>query len=382
MRPSINQLQRMENPFIITGYIKPEYFCDRKMEAERIITKVTNGENLVLMAARRVGKSKLIDFCLDSPIIKEHFITISVDILRTSSINEFAFEMGKAVFEQAAHRGTKMLKMVVNTLKSINGCFGYDPISNTPTFNLSLGDISNPLYTLDEIFSCLEQAEKKCIVAIDEFQQICYYPEKNMEAILRTYIQKCNNANFIFSGSERHLITKMFSEKAHPFYNSADIMNLEVIPLDKYMEFAQSLFWKFEKEIEPAAISLAYNTFNGNTYYIQKVAHEAFNQTDIGQKASPAMMESIIHSMILDNDHKFSEILSRLTLPQKELLYAIAKEGKAKQITSMAFIKKHNLRSASSIQSAIKKLMEYHLVSTSLSTYYIDDQLMELWLKI
>lgn len=382
MRPSINQLQRMENPFIITGYIKPEYFCDRKMEAERIITKVTNGENLVLMAARRVGKSKLIDFCLDSPIIKEHFITISVDILRTSSINEFAFEMGKAVFEQAAHRGTKMLKMVVNTLKSINGCFGYDPISNTPTFNLSLGDISNPLYTLDEIFSCLEQAEKKCIVAIDEFQQICYYPEKNMEAILRTYIQKCNNANFIFSGSERHLITKMFSEKAHPFYNSADIMNLEVIPLDKYMEFAQSLFRKFEKEIEPAAISLAYNTFNGNTYYIQKVAHEAFNQTDIGQKASPAMMESIIHSMILDNDHKFSEILSRLTLPQKELLYAIAKEGKAKQITSMAFIKKHNLRSASSIQSAIKKLMEYHLVSTSLSTYYIDDQLMELWLKI
>lgn len=382
MRPSINQLQRMENPFIITGYIKPEYFCDRKMEAERIITKVTNGENLVLMAARRIGKSKLIDFCLDSPIIKEHFITISVDILRTSSINEFAFEMGKAVFEQAAHRGTKMLKMVVNTLKSINGCFGYDPISNTPTFNLSLGDISNPLYTLDEIFSCLEQAEKKCIVAIDEFQQICYYPEKNMEAILRTYIQKCSNANFIFSGSERHLITKMFSEKAHPFYNSADIMNLEVIPLDKYMEFAQSLFWKFEKEIEPAAISLAYNTFNGNTYYIQKVAHEAFNQTDIGQKASPAMMESIIHSMILDNDHKFSEILSRLTLPQKELLYAIAKEGKAKQITSMAFIKKHNLRSASSIQSAIKKLMEYHLVSTSLSTYYIDDQLMELWLKI
>lgn len=372
----------MENPFIITGYIKPEYFCDRKMEAERIITKVTNGENVVLMAARRVGKSKLIDFCLESPIIKDHFITISVDILRTSSINEFAFEMGKAVFEQAARRGSKMLKMVVNTLKSINGCFGYDPISNAPTFNLSLGDISNPLYTLDEIFACIEQAEKKCIVAIDEFQQISYYPEKNMEAILRTYIQKCSNANFIFSGSERHLITKMFSEKAHPFYNSADIMNLEVIPLDKYMEFAQSLFKKFEKEIEPEAISLAYSTFSGNTYYIQKVVHEAFNQTDIGQKASPSMVEHIIHSMILDNDHKFSEILSRLTLPQKELLYAIAKEGRAKQITSMAFIKKHNLRSASSIQSAIKKLMEYHLVSTSLSIYYIDDQLMELWLKI
>jgi len=65
-------------------------------------------------------------------------------------------------------------------------------------------------------------------------------------------------------------------------------------------------------------------------------------------------------------------------LPQKELLYAIAKAGMAKQITSTAFIKKYNLRSASSVQSAIKKLMEYHLASTSQATYYIDDQLMGL----
>ena len=371
----------MENPFIITGKIKPEYFCDRQQEAERIITKVTNGENLVLMAARRVGKSKLIDFCLDKPAIKDHFICISTDILRTSSINEFAFELGKAVFEQAARRGTKMMKMVVNTLKSINGCFGYDPISNTPTFNLSLGDISNPIYTLEEIFSCLEKADKKCIVAIDEFQQIGYYPEKNMEAILRTYIQQCNNANFIFSGSERHLISKMFSEKAHPFYNSADIMNLEVIPLDKYTEFCERLFHKFGKAISKEAIAKVYEIFEGNTYYIQKIVHEAFNQTDVANEANEEMMESIIQSMILDNGHKFSEFLSRLTLPQKELLYAIAKDGIAKQLTSTAFIKKHNLRSASSVQSALKKLLEYHLVSTSQATYYIDDQLMKLWLR-
>lgn len=370
----------MENPFIITGRIKPEYFCDREAEAKRIITKVTNGENIVVMAARRIGKSKLIDFCLDSAAVKNHFFTISIDILRTSSIHEFAFELGKAVFDTAAHRSTKMMKIVVNTLKSINGCFGYDPVSNTPTFNLSLGDISNPLYTLEEIFACLEQADKKCIVAVDEFQQIGYYPEKNMEAILRTCIQKCGNANFIFSGSERHLISQMFSEKSHPFYNSADIMNLDVISLDKYTEFAVRLFRKFNKEVIPEAVAKVYATFGGNTYYIQKVMHEAFNQTDVGSQADESMIDDIVHSLILDNDHKFCEILSRLTLPQKELLYAIAKDVVAKQITSSAFTKKHNLRSASSVQSAIKKLMEFHLVSSSQGTYYIDDQLMQLWL--
>lgn len=367
----------MENPFIITGKIKPEYFCDREKEAKRIISKATSGENIVVTAARRVGKSKLIEFCLDSPYIKEHYTAITIDILRTSSINEFTYELGRAVFEQAAKRGQKMMKMVASTLKSVNGSFGYDPVSGIPTFNLSLGDISNPLYTLDEIFSCLEQADRKCIVAIDEFQQIAYYPEKNMEAILRTYVQKCNNACFIFSGSERHIISQMFSEKAHPFYNSADMMSLEVIPTEKYTEFAIRLFGKFGKSITADAIEHVYTTFKGNTYYMQKVMHEAFNE----DKADTATVKDIIQSMVLDNGHKFSEILSRLTLPQKELLYAIAKDGLARQITSTAFIKRHNLRSASSVQSAVKKLMEHHLVSTSQATHYIDDQLMSLWLK-
>lgn len=372
----------MENPFIVTGRIRPEYFCDREAESKRIIEKVTHGENIVVMAARRVGKSKLIDFCMESSAVADDFIVISIDILRTSSINEFVFEFGKAVFDLAARRSTKMMKMVVNTLKSINGCFGYAPISNTPTFNLSLGDISNPLYTLDEVFACLEQAERRCIVVIDEFQQIDYYPEKNMEAVLRTYIQRCSNANFIFSGSERHLITKMFTEKAHPFYNSSDIMDLDVIPLDKYTEFAQRLFGRFGKIIEDDAMKYVYNTFCGNTYYVQKVLHEAFAQTEEGRRADTAMLGDIIHSLILDNDRRFSEMLSRLALPQKELLYAIAKEGRAMRMTSAAFLKKHNLRSASSVQSAVKKLMEYHLVSVSQSAYYIDDQLMHLWLNM
>lgn len=377
-----NQMKlSMENPFIITGKIKPAYFCDRVKESERIIRKVTEGENVVVMAARRIGKSKLVDFCMDSPLIKDHFITISIDILRTSSINEFAFVLGKAVFEQVAKRSQKMLRQVVATLKSINGCFGYDPLTNLPTFSLSLGDISNPLYTIEEIFTCLEQAEQKCIVAIDEFQQICYYPEKNMEAILRTHIQQCSNANFIFLGSERHLISNMFSEKAHPFYNSADIMTLEVIEYDKYEEFSEKLFIEFNKKIEKNAIKRAYDMFGGNTYYIQKVMHEAFSRTDDGCEANQALIEDIVQSMVLDSDHKYSEMLSRLSLPQKELLYAIGKEEKAQQLTSSKFIKKYNLRSASSVQSALKKLVEYHFVSSSQGTYYIDDELMRLWLK-
>lgn len=371
----------MENPFIITGHIKPEYFCDRREESKRIIDTITSGENMVLMAPRRIGKSKLIEFCFDQDSVKDKYLTIIIDILRTSSIQEFTYVLGKAVFDKAAHRSEKMLKMVVKTLKSINGCFGYDPISNTPTFNLSLGDLTAPQYTLEEIFQCLEQADQPCLIAVDEFQQVGYYPEKNMEAILRTYIQECSNANFIFSGSERHMLEEMFSDRSRPFYNSADIMNLAAIPLDKYAPFAHEMLNKSNKSTTDDVISYVYGLFKGNTYYLQKVFHSAFNSTSEGKEVTKECVDKVIESLLLDNDRKFSETLSRLSLPQKELLYAIADEGNAEHVTSSKFVKKHQLKSQSSVQSAVKKLMEYHLISRSQGSYYIDDELMQLWLK-
>ena len=73
-----------------------------------------------------------------------------------------------------------MLKLFIQTLKSIKCKFGFDPVSDLPVFNIELGDIERPEYTLDEIFQYLEHADKHCIVAIDEFQQIAKYPEKNI----------------------------------------------------------------------------------------------------------------------------------------------------------------------------------------------------------
>lgn len=44
------------------------------------------------------------------------------------------------------------------------------------------------MYTLKEIFDYLDKADKRCLVVIEEFQQITNYPEKNVEATLRTYM--------------------------------------------------------------------------------------------------------------------------------------------------------------------------------------------------
>ena len=371
----------MENPFIVTGIIKPEYFCDRVEESERLTRCIlSGGENMVIISPRRLGKTGLIHYCFDNPKVKDQVTTLFIDILRTSSLQEFTYVLGRTVFKTLATRSQQMTKNIIDTLRSLRGSFGYDPIQGTPTFDIKLGDITNPTYTLEEIFACLEQYGEHCVVAIDEFQQIVNYPEKNIEALLRTHIQQAANANFIFAGSERHIMDEMFLDHARPFYQSATIMALAPISLDKYSEFIIRHFTANQLSATPEAISTAYEILQGNTYYMQKTFREAFATALGGKTCDKQLVKDIIDEIMQDNSHKYSETLARLSLPQKELLMAIAAEGRAMRITSSQFVKRHHLKSASSVQAAMRKLLEYGIVTMQGNEYYIEDQLLQRWL--
>ena len=371
----------MENPFIVTGNIKPEYFCDRVEESKRLVRSIlSGGENIVLISPRRLGKTGLINFCFEKPEVKEHITTIKVDILRTTTLQEFTYLLGRAVFRTLGSRSQKMMKSIIDTLLSLRGSFGYDPIQNTPTFDIKLGDITNPAYTLEEIFDCLEKADQHCVVAIDEFQQIVNFPDKKVEALLRTHIQQSSNANFIFAGSERHIMDEMFLDHARPFYQSATMMALNPISEENYSAFVTNHFRANHIEVTPEAINTVYRIFQGNTYYMQKTFREAFSVAVEGKPCDSALVERIINDLMQESGHKYSETLARLTLPQKELLYAIAQEGHAQRITSAQFIKRHRLQSASSVQAAMRKLMEYGIVTVEQNQYYVEDQLFYRWL--
>ena len=68
------------NPFIVTGKIAPEYFCDRVAESDRLIKSITNGNNLVIISPRRMGKTGLIQFCYDKPEISRDYYTFFIDM--------------------------------------------------------------------------------------------------------------------------------------------------------------------------------------------------------------------------------------------------------------------------------------------------------------
>lgn len=129
-------------------------------ESKRLLQSLTNGANVVLMSPRRVGKTQLIYYCFEKRAISDNYITIFIDILKTSTLQEFTYELGKAVFNTLATRGQKMQKMVMTTMRSLMGNIGIDPVTALPTFGIAIGEIQNPTYSLEEIFRTLESAGK------------------------------------------------------------------------------------------------------------------------------------------------------------------------------------------------------------------------------
>ena len=370
-----------KNPFVVSGKIEPAYFCDRVDESERLIKSLVNGNNLVLISPRRMGKTGLIHFCYDKEPLLRDYHTVFIDILHTTSLREFTFLFGKSIFESILPFGQKMLTSFVQTLKSLSGKFSVDLVTNMPTFNLELGDITRPALTLEEIFSYLEHADKPCIVAFDEFQQIANYPEKNIEALLRTHVQQASNTQFIFAGSEYHIMQEMFSSSARPFYNSADTLELKAIDITVYTRFVIELMKRRDRSVSPELVKAVYQLFRGNTYAMQKTFNELYSLLGEGDVATLDMLFTAINNVIDSKEPMFREQLSNIPDKQKPLLYAIAQDGEAERITSVKFINEHKLPSASAVQYATTQLLASGVITKLTGKYSINDPFFALWIN-
>lgn len=372
---------KMRNPFIVTGKIPAAYFCDRNIESQELIHKLSNGNNVVLISPRRMGKTGLIHFCYEDEAIKNEYFTFFVDILHTSNLREFTYNLGRSIYKELVPKGKRLVKGFIQTLKSISGKFSVNSLDGSLAFGLELGDIANPELTLEEIFNYLENASKPCIMSIDEFQQITHYPEKNIEALIRSHIQNMHNCRFVFAGSERSIMQEMFALSARPFYQSADILELNEIPFETYQAFVIRLFNEFQRNINPDVVEFVYHLFKGHTFYMQRIFNEAFSNTMKGKNCDRQIINDAIESILNDKETTYKEILSEIPEKQKPLLYAIAREGTAVGLTSTTFLKRHGLPSASSVQSAVKHLLNQGFITVIHQKYSVTDKFFALWIN-
>lgn len=367
------------NPFITSAYISPAYFCDRVMETTVLLRYLTNGNHVALISPRRLGKTGLIAHSFHQNKIQQEYYTFLIDIYATKNLQELVFELGKSILNGLRPFGKKAWDAFLNSVSSLRSSISFDYTGN-PSWNLEMGDIKAPAVTLDEVFQYIEHADKPCLIAIDEFQVIAKYPEKNVEALLRTQIQHCNNATFIFSGSQRHMMGEIFTSPSRPFYQSTAIMDLKPIQEEVYCEFAQHHFSNNGKHIETDAVHNVYQRFEGITWYIQFVLNSLYSLTQDRETCTIDKVEIAIDNILAQLSFTYSSLLFQLPAKQKEVLMAICKEGKAKEITSSRFLNTYKL-TASSVQGAIKGLLDKDFVTYELGIYSVYDKFFEEWLR-
>ena len=372
----------IENPFVINGYAGPEYFCDRVDETAMLTNLLTNGNNVALMSPRRVGKTDLIRHSFQQDRIKDDYYCFLVDIYATNSLRDFVSVFGKSILDALKPKGRRVWEGFLNALLSVRSEISFD-INGNPVWSLGVGAMVPPQTTLDEIFAYLETAEKHCLVAIDEFQQILYYNDhQNVEAALRTQIQKCTNANFIFAGSQRHMMSEMFLSPSRPFYQSVMPMSLETIPLDRYWAFAEPQFAKNgDRRISYEVVASVYQRFEGITANVQRIMNMLYMLTPKGETCGMEMIDMAIDTYLQLSSAYYSELLRQMPEKQRNVFLAIAAEGQVKSISGGKFVHKYHLPSTSSVVSAVKGLLEKDFITQNDNVYSVYDRFFQLWIE-
>ncbi len=366
------------NPFLLTGYVSPDYFCDREQETQKLISALQNGRNVTLISPRRMGKTGLIRHIFHQMEAEKQAKCYYVDLYKTDGLASLVEQLASVVLGSLDTTEAKIIKQVTTFFKSLRPLLSFDSLTGVPTFMV---DVKPELaeHSLAEIFSYMEQSGQLCVIAMDEFQTIVDYGEKNVEALLRSHVQHLTSVHFIFSGSQRHVLENMFALANRPFYQSTQILNLYEIQESSYYQFATEKLEAHHQQIPTDVFNDLYQRLAGHTWYIQMVMKRLYES---GQKQiTKPLVNKVLNEIIDENEATFQTFMRLITPAQARLLKAIAKEGTVQQALGSSFISKHQLGATSTIRSAIQSLVEKELVLDCQGGYQVYDRFFSLWLN-
>ena len=370
---------KLQNPFVLAEYAGPEYFCDRTEETEELIANLRNGRNTTLISPRRIGKTGLIrNAFYHIRQTEKNAICIYIDIFSTKNQHDFVQLLGTALTQYVFSYEEQALRRLLQFFGSWRPVFSADPVTGMPTVSVSI-EASQTEITLKTIFDYLKQSRRNIYIAIDEFQQITYYPEAGTEALLRSYIQFAPNVHFIFSGSRQHLMAQIFNSPDRPFYQSTTGMGLYPLHEEIYYDFAQRFFEAKKGSLSKEVFHTIYTRFDGITANIQQILNRLYEQ-DKTINSERQFTEAIQH-IINRSSMQYEGLLLFLTDNQLALLKAIAKADRVKSPQSGEFIRRYELPSASSVKTALTVLVDKDLVYQNTDGYIVYDRFFALWLK-
>lgn len=375
-------MKGVKNPFLVKGYLTKELFCNREKELEVLYENVSNGIDTTLISPRRIGKTGLILRFFDYLKEKKWGESVYVDIYASRGLEDFIRVLAEAILLKFPEK-TSIGKRFMHFLKGLRPLIGYDALTGEPQVQIVYHTPQERENTLKGLLDFLDMQNVPIVLAIDEFQQIAEYPEKNMEALLRTCMQQLNNIRFIFSGSRRTLMLEMFSSANRPFFASTQYLTVDKIDREVYASFIIHLFENYGKEIEREAVYEILDWSNVHTFYTQSLCNRVFAMDEFPVTAEH--VRKACSDLLERNEPAFLQYRQLLTPIQWNFLIAVAKEREVRQISAQGFVGKYNIGTPANARRLVKALVDKELLLESVDkkgiVYRVYDVFLSRWLE-
>jgi len=369
------------NPFLTVGYTSKECFCDREYELEILKRHAKNGVNTTLISARRLGKTALIYRIFDD-FEQEGYACIYADIYSCTNLKDFTETLALSIFKKFPQK-RGIGRRFFDFLKGLRPVITYDALNGLPEIHFEFTQPKEYEHTLRSLFQFIDNQQMQVIMAIDEFQQIAGYPEKNVEALLRTIIQTLKYTQFIFSGSKKHLMLEMFNTANRPFFSSTQIIGLNEIPEEIYKTFIKEKFTERKRYIADEAIDFILSWTLSHTYYTQVICNAVYAR---GKKnISIDTIKQVCDEQLHLQQVTYMQYRSLLSPIQWQLLVGIAKEGLVTEPQAQDFLRKYKIGAASSAQKALNALLDKEMIfsieTTEKTAYRVYNVFLMRWLE-
>ncbi|MEO6303704.1 MAG: ATPase, partial [Bacteroidia bacterium] len=276
-------------------------------------------------------------------------------------------------WEERIRIGKQLFKKIIPQFS-----VGIDPM-NDLTIALDWKEVKKgPDEILDLAENICKAKKIRVVVCIDEFQNIAFFDEPlAFQKKLRAHWQHHKQTSYCLYGSKRHLLMDIFSGPSMPFYKFGDVVFLEKIKENYWVNFITKRFIDTKKKIDKAQAERIARLMENHPYFVQQLAQQAwlFSKRTCTDKD----IDNALENLMLQNSILFQRETDNLTNNQLNYLKALIKG--AHQLSSKETMQEYKLGTSANVIRIKEGLENKEVIDTVGPTIEFIDPLFKLWLQ-
>jgi uncharacterized protein len=348
------------NPFTYGALALDESFTDRESELRDLIADMENGQDVVLYAPRRYGKSSLVIRAAQRAH-RRRVLVGYCDVMKTTTKERFAAALAKTIYSDIESPGEHVIERAASLFRGlrIRPSMEVDPDDLTLRFSFQAGrrpaDIDDTIERLLELPGRIAaERERRVVIVFDEFQEIVGL-DRNFPNLMRAVFQTQPEIGHVYLGSKRHILERIFNDKNEPFWRSAKQVELGLIPPAKFAKFIRARFDATDKGITLEALERLLGTTAGHPYATQELAYAVWQTVPPGHHAFPDDVDAALDAVLRSEHNHFAQLWDDAPAAQRLLMVALAEEP-AEALYSASYRARHELPGPSTIGIALRAL--------------------------